>query len=560
MNKLKALIKKIIWFFIDSFAWFIVLCSVILALGILKSGLFGTVITLLFAFFISPLRRKILAKYRVKLKKKFVVIIGAILCFMSLYQIGTSDLATTTEAEVVSVDASTIETEEKEENSLTEESTKTTIPEEKIEVVETVGPVVIVQAEEPKKEPEIEKPTEEVQQANNTTENEDKTEKVVVEQAKLPNVEEKTVEIQVASQEPIESNLAVHFIDVGQGDATLFICDGEAMLLDAGTTSSGTSIQLYLKKRGISNLKYLILTHPDEDHIGGADVIITKYNIENVFMPSYERDTKAYEELINALEYKWMKWSTPSVGSTYLLGGATFTVIAPNRNYEDVNESSMGILVTHGNNKFLFTGDAEGEAESDIIRNGIDLDCKVFKAGHHGSKTSNSSELLKAATPEYVVISCGADNSYGHPHAGPMNDFRSMGVKLFRTDEQGTIVVESDGNSLTWNTSPTDSWKAGESTQNSSSSGSISNHSQSNQSTPAPVPTPEPEPIPQPAGNNFAVNGKNGKIHIVGACPATGTGKSSMKEPIYFETFEEAEAYSIQYHPGQDKRKCGNCY
>lgn len=552
MNKLKALIKKIIWFFIDSFAWFIVLCSVILAFGIFKSGLFGTVIILLFAFFISPLRRKILAKHGVKLKKKFVAIIGTVLFCISIYQIGTSDLATTTETEVVSVDASTIETEEKEVNTLTEELSKPTVPKEEVEVIEIVEPVVIVQTEEPKKESEIEKPTEEVQQANNTTENKEIDEKVIVEQAKLPNVEEKTVEVQVASQEPIESNLAVHFIDVGQGDATLFICDGEAMLLDAGTTSSGTSIQLYLKKRGISDLKYLILTHPDEDHIGGADVIITKYNIDNVFMIDYERDTKAYEELINALEYKWMKWSTPSVGSSYSLGGATFTVIAPNRNYWDVNESSIGILVTHGNNKFLFTGDAEGEAESDIIRNGIDLDCNVFKAGHHGSRTSNSSGVLKAATPEYVVISCGADNSYGHPHAGPMNEFRSMGVKLFRTDEQGTIVAESDGNSLTWNTSPTDSWKAGEPTQSSSSSRS--------KLAPTPEPQPEPEPIPQPAGNNFAVNGKNGKIHIVGACPATGIGKNSMKEPVYFGTFEEAEAYSIQYYPDQDKRKCGNCY
>ena len=524
MNGIKKMLKRIMNFIIDLFASFMAVCFLILGFKMIKSSLFGTIITLLFAFFISPLRRKILAKNGVKLKKKVVAIVGTALFCMSMYQIGSSDLGTTTETDVIGVSVST-------ENQVQSAIKKQEIVEAE-EIIESIEEAV------------------ENEEVNNITEIEIESEKVVDEQAKLPSVEEKLEEVQVAIQEPIESNLAVHFIDVGQGDSTLFICDGEAMLLDAGTTSSGTSIQLYLKKRGISNLKYLILTHPDEDHIGGADVIITKYSIDNVFMTDYEKDTKSYEEVINALEYRWMKWSTPSVGSTYSLGGATFTVIAPNRSYSDPNEASMGILVTHGNNKFLFTGDAEGEAESDIVRNGINLDCNVFHAGHHGSRTSNSSSLLKAATPEFVVVSCGLDNSYGHPHAGPMNDFRSMGAKLFRTDEQGTIVAESDGTNLTWNMSPTDSWKAGEQTQN----------SQPSQSQPAPTPQPEPEPTPQPAGSNFAVNGKNGKIHIVGACPATGTGKSSMKEPVYFGTFEEAEAYSIQYHPGQDKRKCGNCY
>ena len=326
------------------------------------------------------------------------------------------------------------------------------------------------------------------------------------------------------------SNLSVHFLDVGQGDATLFICDGEAMLLDAGGTMSGTEIQLYLTKNGVEKLKYLILTHPDEDHIGGADVIITKYDIENVFMPSYEKDTKAYEELIGALTYRWYSWSTPAVGSTYALGNSVFTIVAPNRTYVGENDSSIGILLTHGNNKFLFTGDAEEEAEIDIVTNGINLDCNVYKAGHHGSKTSSSAALLAAATPDYVVVSCGENNSYGHPHAQPMNLFRTLGMKVFRTDEQGTIIAASDGINLGWNMIPSESWKAGE-----------------------PIGTPLSE-------GAFAVNGKNGKIHMVGACTATGNGKQAMKQPEYFTTFEEAESYSIQFHPEQNKRKCGNCW
>ena len=240
---------------------------------------------------------------------------------------------------------------------------------------------------------------------------------------------------------PQESNLSVHFLNVGQADATLLVCDGEALLIDAGDTSKGTTVQLYLNKQGVKSLKYLILTHPDEDHIGDADVVITKYPVENVFMSDYKKDTKAYEEVINALDYRRVKWSTPTVGSTYSLGAATFTILAPNRTYDDPNEASIALLVSHGENTFLFTGDGESGAEEDILRNGLSIDCDVFKAGHHGSKTSNSKSFLEKASPEYVVVSCGEGNSYGHPHAEPMNNFRSMGMKLFRTDEQGTIIA-----------------------------------------------------------------------------------------------------------------------
>lgn len=358
------------------------------------------------------------------------------------------------------------------------------------------------------------------------------------------------------------SNLTVHFLDVGQGDATLFICDGEAMLLDTGGTASGTEIQLYLMKNGVEKLKYLILTHPDEEHIGGADVIITKYDIDNVFMPSYEKDTKAYKELTGALEYRWYSWSTPAVGSTYTLGNAVFTIIAPNRSYAEANDSSIGILLTHGNNKFLFTGDAEEEAEIDLVNNGINLDCNVYKAGHHGSKTSSSLALLTASTPEYVVVSCGENNNYGHPHAESMNNFRSLGMKLFRTDEQGTIITVSDGINLGWNMAPTESWKAGEPIGTGSDStaqsllasemilqglneGNISDDAQRGITL---------------SEGTFAVNGRNGKIHIVGACSATGNGKQAMKQPEYFIAFEEAESYSMQFHPEQNKRKCENCW
>lgn len=258
------------------------------------------------------------------------------------------------------------------------------------------------------------------------------------------------------------SLMQVHFIDVGQGDATLITCGGESMLIDAGDNSKGTTVQLYLKKQGVKELKYLVLTHPDADHIGGADVIVTKFDIKNVFMSDFTKDNKTYNELISALDNKNLKWTTPNVGNTYSLGSAEFTIIAPNTSYDEPNNASIGLVLKNGENAFLFTGDAEEEAEYDILANGLDIDCDVYKAGHHGSKTANSEVFLEAATPEYVVVSCEEGNSYGHPHAGPMNRFRSMGMKLFRTDEQGSIVATSDGTEITWNCAPSDSWKMGD--------------------------------------------------------------------------------------------------
>lgn len=273
-----------------------------------------------------------------------------------------------------------------------------------------------------------------------------------------------TADIHGHEQERVNDSgrMEVHFIDVGQGDATLVTCDDKAMLIDAGDNSMGTTVQLYLQKQGIEKIDYLILTHPDADHIGGADVIVTKFEIANVFMSDFTKDNKTYDDLIRALKNKNYKWSTPSVGNTYRLGSAEFTILAPNTLYDDPNNSSIALLLRNGEDSFLFTGDAEEEAEYDMLANGLNMSCDVFKAGHHGSSTSNSEDFLISASPEYVVVSCGEDNSYGHPHAEPLNVFRSMGIQLFRTDEQGTIIATSDGTGITWNCAPSDSWQVGE--------------------------------------------------------------------------------------------------
>ena len=155
------------------------------------------------------------------------------------------------------------------------------------------------------------------------------------------------------SQEPLE----VHYIDVGQGSATLLKSGRHAMLIDTGDSDQGTKIQLYLTKQGVENLDYLVLTHPDADHIGGAPVIITKFGIGQLFLSNYEKDNKTTQKVRDAMQYKGLTASDCQVGDTYTLGNASFTILAPVKEYADSNNASIVIMVQNGNNRFLFTGD-----------------------------------------------------------------------------------------------------------------------------------------------------------------------------------------------------------
>lgn len=260
--------------------------------------------------------------------------------------------------------------------------------------------------------------------------------------------------------------LEVHFIDVGQGDAALIRQGSHAMLIDAGNNDKGTAIQSYLKSQGIEHLDYVIGTHPDADHIGGLDVVLYKFSWDKVLMPDLEKDSRTYEEVIRVIQDQNKRITQPRVGDTYALGAAEFTIVSPKENSYgvDSNNCSIGLRLVFGNNSFLFTGDAEEEAEQDMMESGLELSADVFKAGHHGSSTANTEAFLEQVHPEAVVISCGENNSYGHPHAEVMNGLRSRGTEIYRTDEQGTIVASSDGETITWNCGKSESWQAGEPT------------------------------------------------------------------------------------------------
>lgn len=262
------------------------------------------------------------------------------------------------------------------------------------------------------------------------------------------------------------NELSVHYIDVGQGDSILITCGGESMLIDAGTDYTGTLIQSYLQKQGVSSLKYVIGTHPDADHIGGLDVIIYKFECSTILMPDFQKDTRAYDDVIQTIKNKNYTITYPIFETVYSLGDASFTIITQESiDYgNDANNHSIGILLTHGENRFLFNGDNDETVESDILSSGIDISADVYMTAHHGSRTSSCEDFIDAISPTYAVISCGEYNTYGHPHAQTLNTLRARGIKVFRTDEQGSITATSNGSSISFNCAPSETWQSGEPT------------------------------------------------------------------------------------------------
>ena len=174
-----------------------------------------------------------------------------------------------------------------------------------------------------------------------------------------------------------KGNIEVHYMDVGQGDATLIKCGEATMLIDAGENDKGSEVWSYLKSQNVIKLDYVIGTHPDSDHIGGMDVIIYKFDCDNIFMSEFKKETRTYEDVFEAAKSKSYKITYPKPGETYTLGEATFTIVAPNEELDDANNASIGIYLEFGETSFLFTGDAEYTAEEDILASGYNIDADL---------------------------------------------------------------------------------------------------------------------------------------------------------------------------------------
>ncbi|CAK7045954.1 MBL fold metallo-hydrolase [Tissierella sp.] len=255
------------------------------------------------------------------------------------------------------------------------------------------------------------------------------------------------------SQASINDNLEVHFIDVGQADSILIKKGNESMLIDAGNNADGDLVVNYLQNQNINKLKYVIGTHPHEDHIGGLDDVIDNFEIEKVIMPNAIATTKTFEDVLDSISKKNLSITKPKVGNSYDLNGAEFIILAPNgENYSSLNDYSVVVKLINGNNSFLFTGDAEELSEKEILTNNKRLlKSDVLKVGHHGSVTSTSQDFLDAVNPSAAVISSETGNSYGHPHKEILERLTKKGVDIYRTDSQGTIIMKSDGKTINFN-------------------------------------------------------------------------------------------------------------
>jgi len=246
--------------------------------------------------------------------------------------------------------------------------------------------------------------------------------------------------------------LAVYFIDVGQGDSIfLQLPNNQTMLVDAGPNEAGSTVVSYLQKQGVKKIDYLVATHPHADHIGGMDTVIQSFEIGKVYMPRVTTTTESFESVLRSLKAKGLKITPAKAGLTVIdQNDLKINIIAPCRSgYEDLNNWSAVLKVQYGNTSFLLTGDAQAESEQEMLTSGADLRADVLKVGHHGSSSSTSQAFLTAVSPKYAVISVGAGNDYGHPHQETLAKLASAGVKVYRTDRDGTVIFASDGKTLT---------------------------------------------------------------------------------------------------------------
>lgn len=255
---------------------------------------------------------------------------------------------------------------------------------------------------------------------------------------------------------PIDPNgeqMAVHYIDVGQGDATLFQTALGSVLVDVGEKEYGDDVVEYLKSQGVTELEYLFITHPDSDHMGCAAYVMQNIKVKRIVMNGQEKSAVFFEKALDEIEKQDIEAIIAAPGDVFKVGALTLTVYGPQRiDFSEAkwNNASLIIKAQYNLRSFLLTGDAEEDGEADLLnRYGVSaLKCDVFQAGHHGSRTSNSLALLQTASPQFVVVSSGAGNSYGHPHEEALANFAKVGATVLRTDERGTIVFITDGEEL----------------------------------------------------------------------------------------------------------------
>ena len=277
---------------------------------------------------------------------------------------------------------------------------------------------------------------------------ENNSEKIQKNESTVPG--EKTVreDLEIEVAENIYSTyglMRVHFIDVGQGDCSFIeLGNGQTMLIDAGNPENGNVIVSYIKDLQYGDIDYVLATHPHDDHIGGMATVLQNFEVAEMYMPNAVHTSYTFENLLNVIDNENVDLNVAEAGVNILDSGPIdIDILSPvSEEYSDLNNYSAVVRIIYGETSFLFTGDAEKIVESEILDSEIDVD--VLKVGHHGSNSSSSEAFINATSPQIAVISCGQDNMYGHPDYEVISLLNENDVKIYRTDEVGTIRVTAD--------------------------------------------------------------------------------------------------------------------
>ncbi len=249
--------------------------------------------------------------------------------------------------------------------------------------------------------------------------------------------------------------LEVHFLNVGEGSATLLLCGENAVLIDGGNASASSYVVSYLGKCGVERLSLIVATHYDSDHLNGIVGALAVYGSEEVWGPDYVADTRAYRSFVTHTEEMGLSVLHPTMGKRWSRDGLELRVISVGEPGDEENDQSIALMVEYEGTKILIAGDATEVRERRMVSAGADVDCDIYYVSHHGSMYSSSEVFLDAMTPEAAIISVGK-NSYGHPHAVCIERLNERGISLYRTDMQGEIVLTVTAEGRKFSTTPVD--------------------------------------------------------------------------------------------------------
>ncbi len=249
-----------------------------------------------------------------------------------------------------------------------------------------------------------------------------------------------------------DSSFAVYYLDAGQSDCSIVVCDNKVLMIDAGTSNQEFNIRTNLFLLDIDKIDYLMVTHQHDDHMGSAADIINNYSISNIIMPKLSKnnsvDSISYNNLISSISDNDVKPITMSSGDSFMLGSARVDILAPIKQDKDLNNMSLVVKITYIDTSFLFTGDSGEDVEKQLLRAKIDVSADVIKVGHHGSKYSSSENFISAVNPKYAVVSSGDGNNYGHPTSTVIKRFEQIGIIPYITARNGHITIISDGKDI----------------------------------------------------------------------------------------------------------------